>query len=718
MRLQVITFSLLFFLNHFAFSQEAMVHAVRVVKGPALDGKLNDDAWNAGVVFSDFKMVEPEPGSEPSEKTEMRVIYDENYLYIGIRCYDRDPKHISANNMQHDYQGERSEDQLSILLDPFQDKRNAYLFIVNPRGARSEGFAQGEHFSLDWNGIWDAKSLIDGNGWTTEIKIPFKTISFNPKLNAWGINIERYIARKLEVIRLSGISLNIFFMNPREATLMSGIDSVRQGLGLTIRPYGLVSAYRDRNVTNNVSGKFNSGFDIYKNITPSLVGAVTYHTDFAETEVDEHKLNLTRFPLYYPEKRTFFLEGSNVFDFGTGIGESFIPFFSRNIGLYNGEKIPIDWGAKMFGKAGNTNIAALDVQTHKTDSLPFANLFAARISENIFKQSKAGIIVTNGDPTGANNTLAGADFNYKTSRFFKKYNFTAGGWGVYNWNEKKGGHKEAYGMMLDYPNDLFDCAIVYNYFGDSINPALSFLPRKAYHYLYSGFEFKPRPEKGLVGRLVRQWFFEFRVYNYWNLSGELESREIFTAPLNIETESGEHIEFNIIPNEEVLPYDFEVSKGVTIPKGDYPFVNYRAEINTAGYRKIVGDLSYRFGGFYSGTFNDINTAITLKVNGYATFGLSTELIRGYLPEGNFSENVYQARLSLYLNPNIGLLNYLQFDDVSNQMGYNGRFFWQVRPGNTIYLVYNSNWQRQWNPESRFIPGEEQLSLKLQLSIRF
>ena len=167
----------------------------------------------------------------------------------------------------------------------------------------------------------------------------------------------------------------------------------------------------------------------------------------------------------------------------------------------------------------------------------------------------------------------------------------------------------------------------------------------------------------------------------------------------------------------MLPYDFEVSSGVTIPKGDYPFVNYRFEVNTAGYRKFVADLSYRFGQFYSGTYDDITTGVTLKLNGYATFQLGAELVRGYMPQGNFSENVYQAKLKLYLNPNLGLLSYLQFDDISNQMGYNGRFFWQVRPGNTIYLVYNSNWLRQWNPETRFIAGEEQLSLKLQLSIR-
>ncbi len=222
MRLLYHTSLLVLIINQISYGQETIIQAVRVKTGPVSDGNLNDSSWNSGVVFSDFRMVEPVPGSDPSEKTEMRIIYDDKYLYIGIRCYDHDPGHISANNMDHDYEGEENEDQVSVLIDPFQDKRNAYLFMVNPRGARSEGFAQGEHSSMDWDGIWDARSRIDAEGWTTEILIPFKTISFNPNLKSWGINVERYIARKQEVIRLSGINLNSFFTNPGRAETSTG----------------------------------------------------------------------------------------------------------------------------------------------------------------------------------------------------------------------------------------------------------------------------------------------------------------------------------------------------------------------------------------------------------------------------------------------------------------------------------------------------------------
>jgi hypothetical protein len=699
-------------------AQKSTIKAFKSDQAPIIDGRINEFVWNNTDAFSEFKMVEPTPGSDPTEKTEVRVIYDQTSMYIGIRCFDSDPGKIAANTMEHDKSEERNGDQVSILLDPFQDKRSAYIFIVNPKGARSEGFANGQTYSLGWDGIWEAKCRIDAEGWTAEIRIPFKTISFNAHLRSWGINIERYIARKQEVIRYSGLTLNSFFSNPDEAGLLDGIDSIKQGLGLTFRPYGIGNINAIRTDSGSVSGKLDGGFDLYKNVTSNLVAAFTYNTDFAETEVDERQLNLSRFPLYYPEKRTFFLEGSDIFDFGGSSSESFLPFFSRKIGLNNGFPVPIQWGTKVFGKIGNTNLAALDVQSQKYKLVPAQNMFTSRISQNIFEESKVGIIATNGDPSGKKNTLVGGDFTYKTSHFRGSDNLSAGLWGVQNWNESKGGNKSACGVSVEYPNDLFEVLLRYNSFGDSLNPGLGFLPRSAYHYLYTGFGYSQRPQKGWIGKVVRQWYFQFEVTNYWNLTGQLESREIFTAPINIRTESGEHIEFNIIPNREVLPEDFEVAKGVVIPKGDYNFVSYRAELNTATYRKAQLDLSYRFGQFYSGSYNDLVAGITLKLEGYANLQLGSIIITGNLPQGKFSENVYSARLNLFITPDLGLSNYIQFDDVSNLMGYNGRFFWQIRPGNIIYLVYNNNMQRQWNPESRFKIQEEQIRLKVQLSIRF
>jgi hypothetical protein len=699
-------------------AQDSAIKAFKSSESPVIDGKLNEPFWQLATPFTDFKMVEPTPGISPSEKTEIKVIYNERGIYFGIRCYDDEPRKITANTMEHDKSEERNEDQVSLLIDPFQDKRNAYIFIVNPKGARSEGFASGEHYNLGWDGLWEARCKTDSAGWTAEVFISFKTISFNQKLKSWGINVERYIARKQEVIRYSGISLNSFFSNPKEAGLLEGIENVKQGLGITFRPYIKLSREDEKSDDQSPDKSIKGGFDIYKNITPNLVGAVTINTDFAETEVDARRLNLTRFPLYFPEKRTFFLEGSDIFDFGSTSSSTFLPFFSRRIGLMEGQQIPLKWGTKLYGKISKTNLSILDVQSGTSDITSPTNMFAGRISQNIFDESKVGVIVTNGSQLGEENTLAGADFKYKTSRFMGGNNFSVDIWGVHNWNEKKGGNKNGYGLKIDYPNDLIDAAVTYNFIGDSLNPGLGFLPRSGYHSLYTSVSYMPRPEKGWFGDLVRQWFFELQMTNYWNLDGKLESRQIFTAPVNFRTESGEHIEFNIIPNREVLPADFEVADGVVIPKGDYIFTNYRFEMNTASYRMLQFDCSYRFGQFYSGHFNDIESGITFKADGYATLEVGANYIRGNLPEGNFSENVYFSRINLYITPDIGVTNYIQFDDVTNTLGYNGRLFWQVRPGNMIYLVYNNNMDRLYNSQKKFSMNEDQVLFKIQMSIRF
>jgi len=698
--------------------------AVRVDKGPVLDGSLGDDVWKQATPFTGFKMVFPNPGEEPTERTELRILYDEDRLYIGVYCYDSVPSKISGNSMVHDGVGEgKADDVVRVLLDPFQDKRNAYVFIVNARGGRSEGLASGQSVSLNWDGIWDAKSRIMPDGWSTEMKIPFKTISFKPNLASWGINVERYIARKQETDRLSGTTRNCFFYNPMEAAALEGIGGVKQGLGLTFRPYGILSGDQDRIAGAAADWKLDGGFDLYKNFTPNFVGAFSYHTDFAETEVDERRINLTRFPLYFPEKRTFFLEGSDIFNFGGG-GENFSPFFSRRIGLYGESQIPVAFGAKLFGKLGNTSLSLLDVKTRTfadenfSLSLPSENYFAARVYQNVLAESKVGIIFTNGSPTGEKNTLAGFDLTYKTSRFMGNQNFLAGGWYIYNWNAIKTGKHQAYGLRLDYPNDLWDINAGYSYYGDALNPGVGFLERGAVQSFYLGLDYQPRPEKGsLIGNLVRQFFYQLEFSYYWDLAGKLQTSEIFTAPLNLRTESGEHIEFNVIPNRDVLPYDFEIASGVVIPKGPYNYLSYRAEFNSATFRPWTFDLSWRFGQFYSGHYDDATVGFGFKFDGYVSLALNAEFVRGRLPQGNFSENVYQFKADFFFSPDLGLMNYVQYDDVSKTLGANIRFRWRISPGNEIYLVYTKNWARRWDPESRFVPLGERGVFKITLSVR-
>ena len=709
----------------------AEVRAVRVDQGPKVDGLLSDSVWQSAVPFGEFRMVEPQPNSNPTEKTELRVLYDEGSLYIGVLCMDSEPGRIAANTMAHDGAGgseggpmgfgfhhggpnTSSDDLIRVLIDPFQDKRNAYLFYVNPLGARSEGLAYGGNPSLNWDGIWEAKSRVLEIGWSAELRIPFKTISFKPGLTVWGINVERIIPRKLETIRLSGTNRDSNFNNPMEAAALTGVENVRQGKGFTFKPYALASSAGGSPETRGRENALDGGFDIYKNFTPNLVGVVSYNMDFAETEVDERRINLTRFPLFFPEKRMFFLEGSETFNFSSS--NSFMPFFSRRIGLFEGEQVPVRFGTKLYGKIGSTNISALDVQTGDSPGLPGRNLFAARMTQNVLAESKVGWILTNGSPTGEKNTLAGVDFNYSTSRFAGNKNLMLAAWMAYNWNEKPGRH-HGFGLRANYPNNLWNVESTYAYYGEALDPGLAYMMRQSFQTFFVRLAYQPRPEKGFLDKFVRQFFFQTSFDYYWDLSGRLETRRVQFTPLSFQTESGERFEFEVGPNRDLLPYDFEVAEGVILPAGPYDFTNYRISFNTASHRLAILDAGYRFGRFYSGRLDERSLGLAIKLGGYANLSFKIDLVRGRLPQGNFKENVYEVKADFFLSPDLGFMNYIQYDDISRQLGWSARLRWQITPGNDIYLVYNRNWERRFDPAARFFSLQDRGVLKITLSIR-
>ena len=312
-----------------------------------------------------------------------------------------------------------------------------------------------------------------------------------------------------------------------------------------------------------------------------------------------------------------------------------------------GAQVPIAFGVKMFGKMGDTSIALLDVRTRPSSDLGLAgnNFIAGRVYQNIFAQSKVGLIFTSGNPSGkGRNSLAGVDFTYSTSRFFGDKNFSVIAWGVYNWNERKQGSHSGYGLKIDYPNDLWDVAATYNYYGDALQPGLGFLERNGVKSFTLSAGFMPRPEKGAIGRMVRQLYFSFSPYLYWNLNGALETADIFIVPFSFVTESGEHIEFGLNPMRDVLPYDFEVSDGVVIPAGAYNFTNYQIEFNSASHRPVVFDLGYGFGDFYSGTYRDLEAGLTSNTGGMPPSDSMPISCAGACPRGNSARTCIRSRL--------------------------------------------------------------------------
>lgn len=422
-------------------------------KAPVLDGKLDDPGWQYAPVIRDFKQVVPVEGAEPTEKTEVRFLYSRDYLYIGIRCFDSAPDQINCKQMQHDA-SLGSDDFVKVALDTFDRQRDGYFFAVNPAGVRVEG--QIQNFSVEnklWDTVWEAEACIDNQGWTAELAIPCKSLAFDPLSASWGCNIERTIRRKQEVVRWTALSPAKVMATLSDFGELRGMTGLRQGLGLEVKPFTSVR-YRDDNVARDEEWKIKPGFDLNYNITPSLTAQATFNTDFAEAEVDERKVNLTRFPLFFPEKRDFFLRDAPLFSFG-GTDYSPLPYYSRRIGLgADGNPVDIVAGGRVTGRIGATSVALLDVQQEGQAGIPEKNLAVARVSTQVFRESDTGLILTHGDPLAkGDNTLAGVDFNYLNSRLPNGRQFLGHAYVMGSSSDKLEGEDVAFGTDLDYPNE-------------------------------------------------------------------------------------------------------------------------------------------------------------------------------------------------------------------------------------------------------------------------
>jgi len=695
--------------------------ARRTTEAIRLDGRLDEIAWQSAAPIGPMRQREPIEDGEPSEETSVRVLYTDNALYLGVVCADRSRAGIISTQLTRDADLD-VDDRITIVLDPFFDHRNGFFFQVNPAGARSDGQVSNnsETLTRDWDGIWNAVARITEEGWIAEIEIPFKTLRFKPGQAVWGFNVERQIKRHQEIDRWAAPRQNIWIGNLAEAGRLEGLEGMRQGVGLDIRPYISGAA-------EHTEGDFTGGIDIFKNITSNLNAAVTVNTDFAETEADIRQVNLTRFPLFFPEKRTFFLEGAGVFDIAGLVNTTDVrPFFSRRIGLVDtaaGDNVavPLRVGAKLTGRQADYNIGILDVEAGSQSdaalpggSISRLNLMAARVSRNILQQSWVGGIVTHGNPTGAGgNTLFGADARFATSTFRGNRNLSLALYLLGTDDEASRTRAGAGGFTLDYPNDRWDVALSWKQIGEAFQPALGFVPRPGIRKTDLNVAFQPRPERWHI----RQFFFEFRPSYITNLQNRVENWRIFTAPFNARTESGEHLEWNYIPEFEHLDTPFEIASGVVIPPGAYQWTRFRAEANSATKRPWVVDAALWWGGFYAGNRRQLELGLTLKPNTHIALAVRTERNDVALPEGAFYTQIVTVRADYNFTPNVSWANLTQYDNESRIAGLQSRFRWILRPGNDLFLVLNRGWYRTLE-DSRFEPRFDRGSAKLQYTFRF
>ena len=683
-----------------------------------LDGVLDEPAWRNAGIIPDLTQQEPQPGKPTPYRTKVLVLVDGQNLYIGVVCHDPDPSEITVHTMQRD--GNMYGDAVAVVFDTFGDRRRGYYFQINTAGARLDGLISGaEDVSTDWDGIWDARTRRTPDGWSAEIHIPAQSLRFMPGAESWGFNIQRWIARDRIMLRWAGTTLDASFEDLRRAGRLEGVAGLRQGKGVSISPYSL--AERDANIKDDHRTlKGDGGLDVTYNLTPDLAAVLTLNTDFAETEVDNRQVNLTRFPLFFPEKRSFFVEGSNLFSFGSRLGYTFIPFFSRRVGLYHGRQVPLLGGGKILGQVGQWNLALLDAVTGNSATTERTNLLAGRMAYDVNNHFTVGTIVTNGDPDGVHdNTLVGVDALWQTSTFRGDKNLSLGEWAAWTGGNAAGGQRTGWGFKLDYPNDLWDLFFTYKEFGDGLDPALGFLPRPGTRWYQGGGAYQPRPEDGIFD-WVRQFYFELYAVYVEDLDGRVESWRVFTAPFNAQTESGEHIEANVAPQFERLDAPFEITDGVVIPIGNYPFTRYRVEAQSSRHRSWRIGTTVWFGNFYSGTLTELESFITFTTpRGHLQLELQSENNFGRLPEGNFIQRLWQLKVAYAFTPDLILSSYTQYDSESHNLGTNTRLRWTLRPGKDLYIVWNHGWEHPIgsNNRSTFQPVSDQLVVKLRWTFR-
>lgn len=682
-----------------------------------MDNTLTQPEWSTAPSIDELTMVEPKEGGEPSAQTIVKVLANSKELIFGIWCKDPDPKRIVTFSKERDADL-TTQDHIKIVLDGFQDGRSGYVFVVNPGGARYDALiiSGGSEEDKNWDGIWEASTSIDETGWKAEIKIPIQTLTFKRGLQSWYFNIERRVQRFQETDRWASAQQDYVVTQTSRAGLLSSLPDFSLGWGLTVRPAetaggGSPAPEEDAEFDNHPS------LDIWQRLGPNLLSSLTINTDFAETEVDTRQINLTRFPVFFPEKRTFFLEGSDIFDFGLTLGTDVIPFFSRKIGLIgedpdSQQEVPLDVGTKLNGRIGHTNLGALVVRTRDIEGLvPNTALGVLRVRQNIFEESSIGIIATAGDPTGIPDSyLTGADFTYRTSRLFSDKNFQAGVWGLLMDRADLNGSRDAYGFRVAYPNDLWDIFFDYKFIDNSFQPSLGFVPRdnvKIYSYRTA---FQPRPERFHI----RQMFEEFETLYITDLDNKWETYEVFTAPVNWRFESGDRGEFNFIWQGERLDEPFEISNDVSIPIGSYEWRRYRFEIQTAEKRKVHGIVTWGFGDFYDGTLNRIEYDGFWNPSSLLSFEILGEHDHGVLKEGTFTEDLVGTRVGVNFSPDLQVSSFLQYDTESKSFGTNTRMRWTIRPTIDLFVIYNHNLV---DIENRWIRQSNEFLVKIQYSFR-
>jgi hypothetical protein len=710
------------------------LEAVRLADGEtiALDGRLDEPVWSRAIPAADFIQMDPDNGRPATEKTEVRIAFDADALYIGVTCYDSDPDGVIAYQRRRD-EFLQSDDKFQWTIDTFLDARSGYFFEMNPLGAMADTLMGVNGNNRAWDGVWNARARRSEIGWTLEIELPFRTFNFDPNSDTWGINFSRLVSRKNEQTIWMGWARNQGLFRMTNAGLVTGIREVTQGHGLDIKPYGVLTtqASPGRGSTA-MKGDASAGIDLFYNPTPLLRTVLTLNTDFAQTEVDQRQINLTRYSLFFPEKRDFFLDGATFLDFGSDGNQRFgfggggganddqvIPFFSRRVGLSaTGTPQKIDFGTKVTGQVGAQDVGLLHVRTGEDEGIGSEDFTVARVKRRILTQSYIGGMYTRRDPQLAGGDVrqtAGLDMSLRTSSFKGLQNLGVNAWFLHATRGDVSGGNSAFGATIDYPNDLWSARYETTQVEENFDPAVGFLRRRNYRRYAPMVQFAPRPANH---RYIRQISFSGTLDVMTDLQNDLLTRDIDTTLLRVNFHSQDYVLIGATRRRERLDAPFAISGDITLPLGAvYDFTRYRIVGQTANRRVLAVSGRVEAGDFYSGsrTQQSINLTVRARPGLIVSFGGESNNVK--LPEGHFTTRLYRFVGDTQFTPFIALVNDIQYDSQSGVLGWQSRFRWILTPGNDLYVVYTHNWLDEPLLD-RFATLDKRLASKVLYTYRF
>ncbi len=713
------------------------VTAVRAEDPPVVDGRVDEQEWGAAPVASDFVQQRPVLGEPATEKTEVRFLYTQDALYIGVICFDSEPGKIVDTQSRRD--GNLSDsDSIQIILDTYHDRQNGFLFGTNPSGIQydaqilNEGITGGvtggsgggggrsatstsvrgntSNVNLNWDVNWTVRSSRTERGWETELEIPLKSLRFkdSQEPQSWGLNVTRNIRRKNEQSFWAEIPQAFSIYRVSLAGELEALE-VHSPRNLKLIPYILVSPQKDY-VLPDTDFKNEVGFDVKYGVTSALTLDVTVNTDFAQVEVDDEQINLTRFSLFFPEKRDFFLENAGTFAFGTP--REMDLFFRRRIGIEEGFEIPIRAGTRLTGKIDRFNLGILAIQTGEEEGLVAPqNFFVGRIRREFHTRSSVGAMFTNrdaiGDPLGRSehNSAWGTDLQLGFGEHWILSSYLAK-----TYSPQLSGDDYAGNFFAEFKTDVWRLEARYLEIQENFNPEIGFVPRTGFRMPRVGIYFTPSPESGPV----RQWNPHFTVRRHYGFDGVLET-ERQHIDLGIQFTNGGSTGITLNRDYEFLREPFEVHPGVIIPPGPYRSDEYSVSLASDPSASIFGDINFTFGAFFEGDIRSYNSTVGFRTG--PKFITTINFVNTSVDAdwGRFNTNLARIRINYSFTPYRFIQTLFQYNSVSHEFSSNIRFGMTTTSGTGLYVVYN---ERYATPGERFDPLQRALFVKYSYQFDF